>query len=70
MAKPNKSLDVGAKQRLSYRVVFLPLACVLAVSPHVNSIVRRARVEIKLLISLVFTYNLHSTFCSELHVSY
>ncbi len=37
---PNKSLDVRAKQRLSFHVVFLPLTCVLAVSPHVNSIVR------------------------------
>jgi len=31
---------VRAKQRLCFHVVFLPLACVLAVSPHVNSAVR------------------------------
>ncbi len=35
----NKSLDVRAKQRLSYHVVFLSLAGVYSVSPHVNSIV-------------------------------
>jgi len=35
----NNSMDVRAKQRLSYRVVFLPFACVAAVSPHVISIV-------------------------------
>jgi len=40
MATPNKSLDVRAKQRLSYRVVFLTQSCVNSVSPHVNSIVR------------------------------
>ena len=34
-------MDVRAKQRLSYRVVFLTQSCVLAVSPHVISIVRR-----------------------------
>jgi predicted esterase len=33
-------MDVRAKQRLSYHVVFLPLTCVVAVSPHVNSGVR------------------------------
>ena len=38
--KHNKSLDVRAKQRLCYHVVFLIRSCVLAVSPHVNSIVR------------------------------
>ena len=37
---PNKSLDVRAKQRLSFGVTLLPLACVYSVSPHVNSIVR------------------------------
>ena len=36
---PNNSMDVRAKQRLCYRVVFLPFACVLAVSPHVISAV-------------------------------
>jgi hypothetical protein len=40
-AKPNKSLDVRAKQRLCYRVVFLTQTGLVAVSPHVNSIVRR-----------------------------
>jgi len=39
-----KSLDMRAKQRLSYRVVFLPLTCAVAVSPHVNSIVRHLSV--------------------------
>jgi len=34
-------MNVRAKQRLSYYVVLFPLTCVLAVSPHVNSIVRR-----------------------------
>ncbi|MDQ3089150.1 MAG: hypothetical protein M3Q78_11225 [Acidobacteriota bacterium] len=43
---PNKSLDVRAKQLLSYRVVFLPFACVVAVSPHVNSIVRQILVAL------------------------
>ncbi len=37
----NKSLDVRAKQRLCYRGVFLPLTCVVAVSPHVISTVRQ-----------------------------
>ncbi len=37
-------MDVRAKQRLSYQRVFLPLACVLAVSPHVISTVRRLQV--------------------------
>jgi uncharacterized membrane protein YcjF (UPF0283 family) len=32
-------MDVRAKQLLSYHAVFLPLACVVAVSPHVISIV-------------------------------
>ena len=32
-------MDVRAKQRLFYQRVFLPFACVLAVSPHVISIV-------------------------------
>ncbi len=38
--KHNKSLDVRAKQRLSFHVASLPLTCVYSVSPHVNSIVR------------------------------
>jgi len=33
-------MDVRAKQRLSYHVVFLTRSCVDSVSPHVNSIVR------------------------------
>ena len=37
---PNKSMDVRAKQRLSYRVAWFLSACVDSVSPHVNSIVR------------------------------
>ena len=40
-AMSNKSLDVRAKQRLCYQRVFLPLACMVAVSPHVISAVRR-----------------------------
>ena len=36
---PNKSLDVRAKQRLSFGVAWLLLAGLVAVSPHVNSIV-------------------------------
>ena len=32
-------MDVRAKQRLSYRVVFLIRSCVVAVSPHVISAV-------------------------------
>ncbi len=43
-AKPNKSLDVRAKQRLSFNGAWLLLACVYSVSPHVNSIVRRSPV--------------------------
>ena len=37
----NKSMDVRAKQRFSYHVVLLLLACVYSVSPHVISIVGR-----------------------------
>ena len=32
-------MDVRAKQRLCYHVVLFPLACVVAVSPHVISAV-------------------------------
>jgi len=39
-APSNKSLDVRAKQRLSFHVAWFLSACVLAVSPHVNSVVR------------------------------
>ena len=38
---PNKSLDVRAKQRLSFRVVRLTQTGLVAVSPHVNSVVGR-----------------------------
>jgi len=38
---PNNSMDVRAKQRLSYRVVRLTRSCVAAVSPHVISAVSR-----------------------------
>ncbi len=38
-------MDVRAKQRLSYRVVRLTLACVSAVSPHVISAVGQLRVD-------------------------
>jgi len=37
---PNKSLDVRAKQRLSYHVVRQISAGLAAVSHHVNSVVR------------------------------
>ncbi|HLM62075.1 MAG TPA: hypothetical protein VK308_14810 [Pyrinomonadaceae bacterium] len=37
----NKSMDVRAKQRLSYHAALFPLACVWLVSPHVISIVGR-----------------------------
>ena len=40
---PNKSMDVRRKQLLCYRVVFETLACVIAVSAHVISIVRQLR---------------------------
>ena len=40
-ALPNKSMDVRAKQRISYRVAWFLLACVVAVSPHVISAVMR-----------------------------
>jgi hypothetical protein len=40
-AAPNNSMDVRAKQRLCYERVFLPLTCVVAVSPHVISTVGR-----------------------------
>jgi hypothetical protein len=36
---PNKSMDVRRKQRLSYHVVLLLLACVLPVPAHVNAAV-------------------------------
>ena len=42
-ATPNKSMDVRAKQRLSYGGFPLNLNCPLAVSPHVISAVRRLR---------------------------
>ena len=38
-AMPNNSMDVRAKQRLFYRVAWFPSTCVVAVSPHVISIV-------------------------------
>jgi hypothetical protein len=37
---PNNSMDVRAKQRLSYHVVFLTQTGFLAVSPHVILAVR------------------------------
>jgi hypothetical protein len=37
----NKSLDVRAKERLSYHAVFLLLAGLVAVSPHVNFAVKQ-----------------------------
>lgn len=40
-AMPNKSMDVSSGQLLSYHVVFLPLACVVAAPNHVISTVRR-----------------------------
>ena len=43
----NKSLDVSAKQRLCYRSCLLPLTCVVAVSLHVSSIVRRFVLKLK-----------------------
>jgi len=36
----NNSMDVRAKQRLSFRVVWFLSACVYSVSPHVISAVR------------------------------
>ena len=39
-APPNNSMDVRAKQRLSYRVVRQTLAGLVAVSPHVISSVK------------------------------
>ncbi|MDQ3749426.1 MAG: hypothetical protein M3367_10515 [Acidobacteriota bacterium] len=44
-AASNKSMDVRAKQRLSFRVVSLPSACVMAVSPHVISAVSPLRLK-------------------------
>lgn len=38
-AKSNNSMDVGAKQRLSFSVAWLLSAGLVAVSPHVISIV-------------------------------
>ena len=40
-APPNKSMDVRAKQRLSYRGCLFTLNLCVAVSPHVISTVRR-----------------------------
>ena len=40
-AQPNNSMDVRAKQRLSLNGVCFPSDCVVAVSPHVISIVGR-----------------------------
>jgi peptidoglycan/xylan/chitin deacetylase (PgdA/CDA1 family) len=42
-APSNKSLDVRAKQRLSYLACLFPSRCVVAVSPHVISIVIKSR---------------------------
>ncbi len=38
-AQHNNSMDVRAKQRLSFRVVFLPLTVLVAVSARVNAAV-------------------------------
>jgi hypothetical protein len=40
-ADANNPMDVRVKQRLSYRVVFLPFSCVNSVSPYVISAVRQ-----------------------------
>jgi hypothetical protein len=45
--EPNNSMDVRAKQRLSYQLVFLTRSCVNSVSPHVNSAVGRLRLYIE-----------------------
>ena len=45
-------MDVRAKQRLSYHVVFLTRSCVAAVSPHVISIVRLLLVTYKMIIDV------------------
>lgn len=42
-AASNKLLDVRREQRLSYHVVFLLLACVLPVPPHVNAAVNLSK---------------------------
>jgi predicted outer membrane lipoprotein len=47
-AMPNKSMDVRAKQLLSYYVAWLLSAGLAAVSPHVISIVRRFRLKYEL----------------------
>jgi len=48
-AAPNKSLDVRAKQRLCYHVVFLTQPGLAAVSPHVNSVVRRRNIVVAIM---------------------
>jgi len=45
-ATDNNSMDVSSGQRLSYHVVFLTLACVVAAPNHVISAVRRFLVKI------------------------
>jgi hypothetical protein len=46
----NKSMDVRAKQRLSFGVVWFPFACVVAVSPHViSTVMLLARKSVRIL---------------------
>ncbi len=53
----NKSLDVRAKQRLSYHVVFLTQTGLVAVSPHVISAVMNGSS-----IETIFRHALHRIF--------
>ena len=57
-AQHNKSMDVRAKQRLSYHVVSETFACVYSVSPHVISIVMPLYVKVgnSVKISFLFRY--------------
>ena len=57
MARANKSMDVRAKQRLSYHAALFPLACVYSVSPHVISTVMPFRVNMNEQIKkLIFSF--------------
>ncbi len=62
----NKSMDVRAKQRLSYQRVYLPFACVFSVLPHVVSIVMLLFVNIEDFGKISFFFRYFSGFYSLL----
>jgi hypothetical protein len=59
---PNKSMDVRAKQLLSYHVMCFPFACTWLVSPHVISIVGHLSFELMKFIIQHFVFALFLLF--------